>query len=70
MLEGTDGKIHFVPYTPEIEQARSEASFGPIRSFAYAACSSMVHLRLKRKISGEPTTSSTIDSISIKPLGS
>ena len=24
MLEGTDGKIHFVHYTPEIERARSE----------------------------------------------
>jgi Protein of unknown function (DUF3363) len=36
MLEGTDATIHFIHYTPEMEQARHQG--GRIRSFVYAEC--------------------------------
>jgi type IV secretory pathway VirD2 relaxase len=45
MLEGTDGKIHFVNYTPEIERARSE---GQLRTNSF--------VRLRRLfVDGTPT---------------
>ncbi len=45
MLEGTDGRIHFVPYTREIERARSQ---GQLRTKSFA--------RLRRMfVDGSPT---------------
>jgi type IV secretory pathway VirD2 relaxase len=38
MLEGTDGRIHFVPYTPEIERARAQ---GQLRTNSFVRLRSL-----------------------------
>jgi type IV secretory pathway VirD2 relaxase len=50
MLEGTDGRIHFVPYTAEIERARSQ---GELRTNSF--------VRLRRRFIGDAPTIETED---------
>jgi hypothetical protein len=37
MLEGTDARVHYVYYTPEIEAARNRGAYKQILSFSFGS---------------------------------
>ena len=43
MLEGTEGRIHFVRYTPEMEQARAQ---GRLRTNSFVPCGACLWMGL------------------------